>query len=117
MDFDNGIPIYSQITELIKRRIASGELSPGDKVPAVRELAIEMGVNPNTMQKALAALENEGLLHAERTSGRYVTSDTEVIEQLKRGMLNKEVNRFAEGIKALGCTLSDALESLNKILV
>lgn len=116
MDFNNGAPIYSQIAEHIKRNIASGELSPGDKVAAVRELAVEMGVNPNTMQKALAALEQESLLFTERTSGRFVTSDIELISKLKLDMLEKEVERFVQGIRALGCTREEALAALNKIL-
>lgn len=116
MEFDNGLPIYSQIAELFKRRIASGELAPGDKVSAVRELAIELGVNPNTMQKALAALEQDSLLYTERTSGRFVTADIELISKLKYDMLEQEVSRFAVATKALGCSRDDTLAALDKIL-
>ena len=116
MEFDNSLPIYSQIVELFKRRIAAGEYKPGDKVAAVRELAVEFGVNPNTMQKALASLEQDGLLHAERTSGRYVTNDTERITNLKQFLLELEASRFAKAIAALGCKRAEALEALEKIL-
>lgn len=58
--FDSGVPIYLQIMHLIRRKIASGEWPPGHRVPAVRELALKFGVNPNTMQRALSELEREG---------------------------------------------------------
>lgn len=116
MEFDNSLPIYSQIVELFKRRIAAGEYKPGDKVAAVRELAVELGVNPNTMQKALAMLEQDGLLRTERTSGRYVTNDAQQIAALKLSLLELEATRFAKAVSALGCKKSDALEALGRIL-
>ena len=70
--FNNESPIYLQIVEIIKTQIAQGVLKPGDQVPAVRELAVTAGVNPNTMQKALAELEREGVLYSQRTAGRFV---------------------------------------------
>ena len=72
---DNDRPIYAQIVEKIKLRIISGFYQPGSKLPSVRDLALEAGVNPNTMQKAFAELENSGLLITMRTSGRMVTED------------------------------------------
>ena len=71
--FKEDRPIYSQLVEHIKLGIVSGEWSPGSKLPSVRDLAEEAGVNPNTMQRALADLEREGLVHSKRTSGRYIT--------------------------------------------
>ena len=73
--FSNEAPIYQQIMEQIKAMIATGVLTSGDKLPSVRELAVEAGVNPNTMQKALSELEREGLLCSKRTSGRFVTDN------------------------------------------
>ena len=69
--FKDGIPIYSQIVEQMKLHIASGAYKMGDKLPSVRDLAVEAGVNPNTMQRAFAELERDGLLHSERTRGKY----------------------------------------------
>ena len=80
---DDNIPIYVQIMNSVKEAIAAGELRPSDRVPSVRELARDFEVNPNTMQRALNELEREGLLVSERTSGRFVTADRELIEQLK----------------------------------
>ena len=79
-------PIYQQIMEKLTEQIVSGQLNAGDKVPPVRELAAQAGVNPNTMQRALADLEREGLMHSNRTSGRYVTED--------RRMMHRFANRL-----------------------
>ena len=76
--FENETPIYLQIIDKIKKDIVSGVLSPGSKIPPVRELAIEAGVNPNTMQKALQTLESEGILYSQRTSGRFVAETVEL---------------------------------------
>ena len=72
--FNNESPIYLQIVDAIKMQIAQGILKPGDQVPAVRELAVTAGVNPNTMQKALSELEREGVLYSQRTAGRSRTA-------------------------------------------
>ena len=82
-EFKNGIPIYLQIIDQIKRQIVSGELAPGSRIPAVRDLAKEAGVNPNTMQRALTQLEQEGLLYTQRTSGRFVTQEEEIMKQTR----------------------------------
>ena len=76
-------PIYQQLMEQLTEQIVSGQLGAGDKVPPVRELAAEAGVNPNTMQRALADLEREGLMYTNRTSGRYVTEDREMIAKIR----------------------------------
>ena len=85
-DFAEGSPIWRQIAVRIKSDVAGGRLAPGEKSASVRDLAVQAGVNPNTMQRALAQLEQEGILRTERTSGRYVTEDAAVLEVL-RGQL------------------------------
>ena len=74
--FDASRPIYAQLVERLKARILAGTYPPGGHLDSVRDLAAAAGVNPNTMQRALAQLETEGLVHTERTAGRYVTEDT-----------------------------------------
>ena len=74
-------PIFIQIIEKIQMDIISGAYRPGDKLPSVRELAQEASVNPNTMQKALSELERTGLVYSQRTSGRFITEDTIMIDQ------------------------------------
>lgn len=105
--FKEGVPIYSQIVKQMKNCIARGEFGPGEKIPAVRELAMEAGVNPNTMQKALAELEREGLLFSERTSGRYVTEDIKVINEMKIALSREFVNELFENLSRLGMTTAD----------
>ncbi len=101
-NFDSGGPIYGQIVEKLKRSIASGELGPGERLPAVRELAVSAGVNPNTFQRALSELEREGLVYAIRTSGRYVTEDRGIIDSVRRELARRSVREFLSSMEALG---------------
>ena len=102
MQFNADMPIYLQITDYIKRMIVSGRWKRGDRVPPVRELALEMGVNPNTVQRAVALLEDEGLLHTERTSGRYVTTDEATVEKVKQNMTATEIEKFMVTMRDMG---------------
>ena len=101
-------PIYIQLQERLKQSIVSGRYPPGDKLPAVRDLALEAAVNPNTVQRALAELEREGLVHAQRTSGRYVTEDAAVIEKTKNELALDLVNAFLEKMAAIGYGAAEA---------
>ena len=92
--YDDSLPIYTQLVGQIKTAIVSGELQPGGKLPAVRELAIEAGVNPNTMQRAFQELERSGLVYTVRGSGRYVTDDVCAIDS-ERGKLAEEAIKAA----------------------
>ena len=83
MEFESNRPIYLQIVDEIKGRIVSGSYEPGAKLPSVRDFAAELSVNPNTMQRALAQLESEGLIYTERTSGRFVSKDVVIIDSIK----------------------------------
>lgn len=83
MEFESNRPIYLQIVDEIKSRIVSGSYEPGEKLPSVRDFAAELSVNPNTMQRALAQLESEGLIYTERTSGRFVSKDVVIIDSIK----------------------------------
>ena len=82
-NFDNNIPIYLQLVSLIKNDIIKGTLSPGEKLPSIRDLAITYKVNPNTVSKALSELENISLIYTERTNGKYVSSDISIINKYK----------------------------------
>lgn len=100
--FSGEIPIYSQLVEKIKLKIVSGEYIPGQRFPAVRELAQEAGVNPNTMQRAMQELERQGFLFSLRTSGRYVTEDTQLIDETKKTMAGELIQKFLKQMEALG---------------
>ncbi len=102
--FESDQPIYTQLVDQIKFAIVSGELPPGARMPAVRELALEAGVNPNTMQRALQQLEREGMVYAQRSAGRFVTEDTSVIMRVREALAAEKVRRFRDAMQALGCT-------------
>ena len=87
--FSDNRPIYAQIIEHIKRETVSGGLAPGDRLPSVRELATDAGVNPNTMQRALSELERTGLVYSQRTSGRFITENTDLIAAMKADLANE----------------------------
>lgn len=99
---DNDRPIYAQIVEKIKLRIISGFYQPGSKLPSVRDFALEAGVNPNTMQKAFAELENSGLLITMRTSGRMVTEDEERISMVRETIAQEKIDAFLQDMRELG---------------
>lgn len=107
-------PIYAQILEVIQLRIIAGQYKPGDKIPSVRELAAEAGVNPNTMQKALSELERSGLVMAQRTSGRIVTEDMEMIKQTQNILAREQVELFISKMKELGFNKEDIVTLLEQ---
>lgn len=111
---DNDRPIFIQIIERIQMDIVSGNYKPGDKLPSVRELASTASVNPNTMQKALAELERTGLVASQRTSGRYITEDIELIENLKASLAKEKVTEFFESMNKLGFQNSDILKLIQE---
>lgn len=108
-------PIYSQIMERITFDIISGLYPPGAKLPSVRELAQEAGVNPNTMQKALSELERTGLLFSQRTSGRYITEDLVMIENTKTDLAALQIKEFLEKMERIGFDKTAAIALINKI--
>ena len=114
--FDITKPIYLQIMEHIKISLANGNYAPGDKVPSVRDLALEFEVNPNTVQKALTELEREGLLRSERTSGRFVTDDEKRITTLKKDITEALVKEFVFSMKEYGINADDIVKYVNDYL-
>ena len=97
-----GRPVYVQLVEQLELALLNGTFPPGSRVPPVRELAAEAGVNPNTMQRALQELESRGLLQAQRTAGRTVTADGQVLQTLRRGRAAALASEFLRQMKALG---------------
>ena len=107
-------PIYAQILERIQMQIVSGVYQPGTKIPSVRELAADAGVNPNTMQKALAELERSGLVMTQRTSGRVVTEDLNMIKETRNQLAGEQVRDFVKRMKDLGFDREDIIDLLRK---
>lgn len=101
MDFDPTSPIWVQLVAEFSRRIVVGQWAPGDRVPGVRELAADLGVNPNTVQRALSELERSGLARSERTAGRFVTSDESRVDQLRAELAREAADDFVRRARGL----------------
>ena len=113
-NFRSDQPIYAQLISGIKLGIVSGVLSPGERLPSVRDLATEAGVNPNTMQRALQELEREGMVFSQRTAGRFVTEDVNLIEKAKRSFAEEHIRVFREGMGRLGYSREEILSLLQE---
>lgn len=112
--FKEGLPIYTQIIEQMKMRIASGAYRPGAKLPSVRELAVEAGVNPNTMQRAFAELEREGLLYAVRTSGRFITEEDSVLSNLQKSLGRNFIADLFNNLDKLGMSKEEIVSAVEQ---
>lgn len=107
LEFDNNLPIYLQIMNYIKREIVTGKLKAGDKIPSVRELAAELQINPNTVQRTFQELEREEIVETRRGLGRYVTSEEAKIMAIKKEMAGDLIERFINGMQELGFSNQD----------
>ena len=114
--FDANAPIYIQIMDELKQKIISEELKPGEKLPSVRELAQQAGVNPNTMQRALTELEREELIYAVRTSGRFVTINRELIDETKETMARGKILELVGSLKKMGFSQSEVLTFITETI-
>lgn len=108
-NFRSDQPIYSQLTQRLTEAIVSGIYAPGEKLPSVRELAVEAGVNPNTVQRALAELERDGLVFSQRTTGRFVTENENMIVNAKLRIADERVGEFLRSMKTLGCDKQEVI--------
>lgn len=102
IEFDNNLPIYMQIMNYMKQEIVLGKLGPGDKIPSVRELAAELRINPNTVQRTFQELEREEIVETRRGLGRYVTQEEGKIMAIKKEMAAELLDRFIRGMQELG---------------
>lgn len=109
-----GRPVYIQLVEQLERAVVTGVYPPGERVPAVRDLAAQAQVNPNTMQRALAEMESRGLLVTQRTSGRTVTSDTALIAKTRQALAASLAQVFLAQAKSLGLTREEILALLQQ---
>ncbi|GGF67773.1 GntR family transcriptional regulator [Paenibacillus albidus] len=114
IEFDNNLPIYLQIMNYLKGEIVTGKLGPGDKIPSVRELAGELQINPNTVQRTFQELEREGIVETRRGMGRYVTQEEEKIMMIKKEMAKDILDRFIRGMKDLGFKEDDIVAAVKE---
>lgn len=115
-NLDSSRPIYLQIVERVSLDIVAGKYLPGDKLPSVRDLAAEAGVNPNTMQKALSELERNGLVHSLRTSGRFITEDKDMIEQMREELATTQIQEFLNKMRQMGFDQKKVIQLIEKML-
>jgi len=108
-NFVSGIPIWSQLCDKLRRSIILGVYRPNEKMPGVRELAAEAQVNPNTMQRALAKLEEEGMLITHGTCGRFVSGDDDKLRRARKMMLRDAANDYMHKCAELGIPLEEAI--------
>ena len=101
-EFDNNIPIYIQLVEQLKIYIISGKIMPGDRLPSVRDFALQLKVNPNTLQKALSELEDLKLIYTERTNGKFVTTDQKLIDMYKKKYAFQLSKKYFSSMKDIG---------------
>ena len=108
MHFDTSSPIWVQLVEEFSRRIVTGQWAAGQKMPGVRELATDLGVNPNTAQRALAELERLELCRSERTTGRFVTTDASRIDEVRADLATDAADEFLRRVRGLGMARTQA---------
>lgn len=112
MKFDDKIPIYYQIKNYIYRQIIVGELAPGDKLPAVRQLAVDLTVNVNTVQRALGELISEKIIEPQRGKGNFVTENRETIEKLKKLLITEQLQDLYENLRKLNVSDEEIVDYL-----
>ena len=112
--FNDNAPIYLQIVNALKRNIASGAYPPGSRLPSVRDLALEAGVNPNTMQRALSELERSGLVNSQRTAGRFITEDADALLELRKLMSEEIVGELISRLRGLGMSGEQILDMIRE---
>lgn len=109
-NFSDDRPIYMQLMEQIQLRIISGVYKAGDKLPSVREMASDASVNPNTMQKALTELERTGLVFSQRTSGRFITEDSNMIKGIRNDLAKEQIEKFLYNMEKIGYSKQETIE-------
>lgn len=115
IDPKSGVPFYRQIIEQVKFAIASGELKPGDRLATVRQLAVDLSINPNTVIRAYRELELEGLLDTQQGSGTFVSENRPEIDALeRRRMLDQILTELLARASGYGLTLDEVLEGLRQ---
>ena len=114
MNFESGLPIYIQIVEIIKTRIVTGDLKAGEKLPSVRDLATELKVNPNTIQRSYGELEREKIVFTQRGMGTFVTEEEKTLDCLRETMAKEKIKSFIEDMKKLDYSSEEISEIIKE---
>ena len=113
-EFDDDKPIYKQLVEKLKLEIVLGTFKSGEKLPSVRELSSMILVNPNTIQRSLSELEQDGLIYTKRTAGKFVTEDESIIHQVKKELATKKIDNFISDMNILGLDKNEVIKLLEE---
>ena len=114
--FNGTEAVFVQIARRLRGEILGGKYQPDEQIPSVRQLALEAAVNPNTMQKALSELERTGLVYSQRTSGRFITEDTKMIDKLKAELAKEIISQFLENMQKLGFQKDEAISLMKQTI-
>jgi len=112
--FNDKTPIYLQIMDIIKMDIVIGKLKLNDKLPSVREMAINLKVNPNTLQRSYQELERLGIVYTQRGTGTFVSHDNNMVDHLKQEMAKEVIDSFILRMKSLGFTANEIIKYVSK---
>lgn len=115
-EFSDDRPIYAQLMEQIQLKIISGVYKAGDKLPSVRDMAAEASVNPNTMQKALSELERTGLVFSQRTSGRFISEDNNMIKNMRDDLAKDQIEKFLSNMDKIGYSRKETISLLEDLV-
>ncbi|MFD2371597.1 GntR family transcriptional regulator [Brevibacillus sp. GCM10020057] len=107
-------PLYEQVLDQVRSAIAKGEIKLGEKMPSVRELALELRMNPNTVMRAYQELERDGLTEKRRGQGTYVTSSADRVQSFRTQLAAKYVDQFLEQMASLGISLDEIQGYINQ---
>ncbi len=116
MDYDSRAPIYLQVIDRIKKRMVTGEIKPGDKLPSTRALALEYNVNPNTAARIYDEMEAMGLCYTERGLGTFMDRDASVVQKLRHQMAETLIQEFVREMAALGYSAQDMKQAIEEEL-
>lgn len=108
-EFNTNVPIYIQVMDNMKTKIMNETLKPGDKIASVREMALELGINPNTIQRAFSELEREGFIRTERAVGRYVADNQNLIQECKQQEIKRKIDDFLKQMELLGMSKEEVI--------
>jgi GntR family transcriptional regulator len=113
IEFNDKTPIYLQIMDLIKMDIVTGKLKAADKLPSVREMAVNLKVNPNTLQRSYQELERLGIVYTQRGMGTFVGEEKNMVDDLKKEMAKEVIDSFILRMKSLGFTDNEIIKSVS----
>ena len=113
-NFSENSPVWLQIKTRIRNKIISGEYGPDEQIPTVRQLAVTAAVNPNTVQRALVMLEEDGLIYSNGTIGRFVTSDEEVLRAARTAAVKELVQDFVKKAEYISATRDELIAMLKE---